>query len=248
MIVRGPGGSEPLLGRYGPAALPALRAGAAAEDPARAVVAALDPVWVDWPDAGDLLSANTPGDLREAKAGLLEWRPVRRVTLLFLPVLAVGAAVAGCGSSSDSSSSNASATKTTTQITEGAGLPAAAKAALHPQLSDFPATKGRTLQAVANTVKPGLQAGVAGENFAPGRTNRVPLGLLDAKTSPVYGPTAIYVASSANGKARGPTWPPATRWSPCRSTAARRPTGPTSRSSTPPTCRCPRPAGSPSWP
>ena len=115
-----------------------------------------------------------------------------------------GAAVGGCGSSSDSSSSTASETKTTTQITEGAGLPAAARAALHPRISDFPAVKGRSLQDLANTLKPGLQVGVAGENFAPGRTNRVPLGLLDAKTSPVYGPTAIYVASGPKGKARGP--------------------------------------------
>ena len=130
--------------------------------------------------------------------------PVRRVVLLFVPVLVAGALVAGCGSSKDSSGSNASRTETTQQITEGAGLPAGAAAALHPKVSDFPAVKGRTLQAVANEVKPGLQAGVAGENFAPGRTNRVPLGLLDAKTSPVYGPTAIYVASGPTGVARGP--------------------------------------------
>jgi molybdopterin-guanine dinucleotide biosynthesis protein A len=66
VVVRGPGGPEPLLGRYSPAAAPALRAGAEAGAPARVVVAGLDSLWVDWPAARDLRSANSPDDLSEA--------------------------------------------------------------------------------------------------------------------------------------------------------------------------------------
>ena len=63
VIARGPIGTEPLLGRYPVAVAAALRAGAQAGRPARDVVAELDPAWVDWPDADDLLSANAPEDL-----------------------------------------------------------------------------------------------------------------------------------------------------------------------------------------
>jgi molybdopterin-guanine dinucleotide biosynthesis protein A len=66
VVVRGPGGPEPLLGRYPPATAAALRAGAEAGAPARGVVSALDPVWVDWPEARDLRSANRPSDLSGA--------------------------------------------------------------------------------------------------------------------------------------------------------------------------------------
>jgi molybdopterin-guanine dinucleotide biosynthesis protein A len=65
-VARGPGGAEPLVGRYVPANAAALWEAALAGERAREAVAALDPVWIDWGDAGALRSANTPGDLSSA--------------------------------------------------------------------------------------------------------------------------------------------------------------------------------------
>lgn len=47
VVPRHPGGSEPLFALYRPAALPALRAGAAAGAPARRVVEELGPRWIE---------------------------------------------------------------------------------------------------------------------------------------------------------------------------------------------------------
>ena len=61
-----PAGPEPLLARYGPEQLPALRAALAAEAPLRATFAALQPSTVAI-DPADLRNLNTPDDLRDAE-------------------------------------------------------------------------------------------------------------------------------------------------------------------------------------
>ena len=58
---------QPLLGRFGPAALGALQAAVADDWPARVAVGALAPAVVKVPEA-ELFNVNTPGDLAAAEA------------------------------------------------------------------------------------------------------------------------------------------------------------------------------------
>jgi hypothetical protein len=101
---------------------------------------------------------------------------VRR--LLAIPCLL---ALAGCGSSA--SSENAAST-----------MPASVK---------FPRTGGRTLQQVADAVKPGIGVGLAAQTFVPG-TERVSFALLDREHRYLSAPAALYVADDPQKPARGP--------------------------------------------
>lgn len=74
--------------------------------------------------------------------------------------------------------------------------------------ADFPATGGRTLQEIADTVLAGPQVGLATSVFTPGE-NRLAFGLIDKGNALVYGPTALYVARTPQARARGPFPAPA---------------------------------------
>ena len=90
-----------------------------------------------------------------------------------------------------------------------ASLRAQLKGATQSQVSDFPATSGRSLQALADSIgTTGTEVGLAGSVFTPG-VNRLAFGVIDRKTGFVYGKTAVYVADSPNAKARGPFPAPA---------------------------------------
>ncbi len=78
----------------------------------------------------------------------------------------------------------------------------------HPQPIDFPAPGGRSLQALANTVKAGPQVGLAGSVLLPG-ANRVAFGLIGADQKFIYGRSALYVARSPSSPAQGPFLAPA---------------------------------------
>jgi hypothetical protein len=123
---------------------------------------------------------------------------VRRLVVLVTAVLVV----AGCGSEDKSSGSGD--VQTVEQLPVTAGLPPEAKDALRPSLTGFPAAKGKSLQQVANGVQPGLQVGLGAKTFVPGRTARVPFGLVDGQQTPVFGATALYVSRGPNQPARGP--------------------------------------------
>lgn len=75
--------------------------------------------------------------------------------------------------------------------------------AANPSLSDFPKPEGRTIQELANTLTPGMTGGPASTLYTPGR-NRLAFGVIDDEGSFVYGKTAVYVARTPDGPARGP--------------------------------------------
>jgi hypothetical protein len=120
--------------------------------------------------------------------------------------MAVGAALAlagaGCGSTEKS-------TNPVDQVPEAGGLRAGVSAAAHPAVGDFPATQGRSLQAVADAIGPGdVEAANASSVFTVG-TNRLAFGVIDDQGQFVYGKTAVYVAPSPGQPAQGPFLAPA---------------------------------------
>lgn len=124
--------------------------------------------------------------------------PLRHIVVGSLAALLI----AGCGGGSDDESREPLAASS-------AVLRAQLKGATQSQVSDFPATDGRSLQAVADAIgATGPQVGLAGSVFTPGE-NRLAFGVIDSKTGFVYGKTAVYVADSPSARAQGPFPAPA---------------------------------------
>jgi len=124
---------------------------------------------------------------------------------VLLRPLAIGVTVAllvaGCGSGSgDERSPRAAASQQ---------LRGELKGATESRAGDFPATRDRTLQQVADALDlTGPQVGLAGTVYTVG-DNRLAFGVIDQKTGFVYGKTAVYVADSPGARARGPFPAPA---------------------------------------
>jgi len=119
---------------------------------------------------------------------------------LALPSLALAAAVvAGCGSSDKPKAPPGVPQKTFEQQLAEASSSTRA---------DFPATQGRTLQAIADTASAGNQVGFATSELIPGK-QRLAFGVLDRKNAFVYGKTAVYIAPNPNAPAKGPYPAPA---------------------------------------
>lgn len=127
-----------------------------------------------------------------------------RVSQLIAAAL-LGALIAGCGGGK-SASTNAATTSESVSLSPA--LAARLRDAEHPQPSDFPAPGGRSLQALANTVKAGPQVGLAGSVLLPG-ANRVAFGLIGADQKFIYGRSALYVARTPGSPAQGPFLAPA---------------------------------------
>lgn len=110
--------------------------------------------------------------------------------------------LAGCGSSEKgggSTSPNAApAPASSPQLT----------AAEHPTEAEFPKPEGRTLRQLADTLRPGPQAGLATSVYTPGE-NRLAFGLIDDDSKFVYGRTAVYLSRTPTGRASGPYLAPA---------------------------------------
>jgi hypothetical protein len=88
-------------------------------------------------------------------------------------------------------------------------VPPDVAAASHPTPADFPATRGRTLRQLANSLYcGGPQVALATTDYTPGR-NRVAFGLIENDGTLIYGNTAVYVARNEHGKAVGPFLAPA---------------------------------------
>src|SRR4029079_4931599 len=117
---------------------------------------------------------------------------------------AAAAFVAGCGSGRSGVSKDP-----VTQISTGGGLQAKVRAALTPSADHFPATGGKTLQALANEIGGGSQMGLASSVFVAGRENRLAFGVIDRNAGFLYGPTAVYVARTPESPAKGPYPAPA---------------------------------------
>jgi hypothetical protein len=130
-------------------------------------------------------------------------RPSPRTTLLAIACAAAALTVAGCGSSGGdgggASSPNASPPPPPPDVA----------AAQHPTAQQFPATRGRTLRQLADSLySGGPQVALATSVYVPGR-NRVAFGLIEHDGTLVYGDTAVYVARDEHAKARGPYLAPA---------------------------------------
>ena len=93
-------------------------------------------------------------------------------------------------------------------VPEAGGLREQLRGAEAPAEADFPATDGRSLQQVADSMTGGPEAGLAGRQFTVGR-NRLAFGVIDPSGKFVYGRTAVYVAPTPDSKARGPYPAPA---------------------------------------
>jgi hypothetical protein len=129
-------------------------------------------------------------------------------------MIACALALAACGSSSSSSTSTTSdtASAATATSTTAAGPPPAVdelRAAERPVLSQFPATRGRTLQQLATLVHASAQFGAATGTFTPG-TRRLAFALNTSSGAFIYAPTVVYVATGPSSHdVRGPFAAPA---------------------------------------
>jgi hypothetical protein len=109
---------------------------------------------------------------------------------------------AGCGGTKSADPVN--------QVPQTGGLRDRVRAASAPTKADFPAAKGRSLQAVADAIGGGkLEAALASSVFTVGAPNRVAFGVIDDQGQFVYGKTAVYVAPTPSAPAQGPYVAPA---------------------------------------
>jgi len=113
-------------------------------------------------------------------------------------------AAGGCGGDGGGSSA---AEDPVAQVPSG--IQEKVREARNPQPSEFPATGGKTLQALADEIGGGPEMGLAGSIFVAGRENRVAFGVIDSNAGFLYGKTALYVARSPSAKAKGPYVAPA---------------------------------------
>ncbi len=128
---------------------------------------------------------------------------MRRGWLTALPIAL--ALAAGCGGDGGSEAAPADPVA---QVPSG--LQEKVRAARDPQPSEFPATDGKTLQALADEIGGGgTELGLAGSVFVAGREDRVAFGVIDQDAGFVYGKTAVYVARSPDLPAKGPYVAPA---------------------------------------
>jgi hypothetical protein len=81
--------------------------------------------------------------------------------------------------------------------------------AASPDPTEFPAVKGKTLQDLANQMKAGPSLAMASSVFTTPGATRMAFGMVAKDGSPVYGPTAIYVAPNPGAPAKGPFVAPA---------------------------------------
>ena len=123
----------------------------------------------------------------------------RQVTAL---AVAVGLAIAGCGGGDDAPEDPVAQVPT--------GLQENVREARDPRVSDFPATGGKTLQALANAIGGGgPEMGLASSVFVAGQPNRLAFGVIDSNAGFIYGKSAIYIARTPDSPAKGPYVAPA---------------------------------------
>jgi hypothetical protein len=116
--------------------------------------------------------------------------------------VAAAMAAAGCGGGKKSADP-------VDQVAQSGGLRDRVRAASAPTKAEFPAAKGRSLQAVADAIGGGkLEAALASSVFGVG-DNRLAFGVIDDQGQFVYGKTAVYVAPTPTAPAQGPYVAPA---------------------------------------
>jgi hypothetical protein len=118
------------------------------------------------------------------------------------PLVTVSLAiVAGCGGS-------AAPPDPVDQVPQSSGVRERVRSATQAKATEFPPAEGRTLQELADGVASGPMFAPAGSVYTRGE-NRFAFGVIDQQGRPVYGPTAVYVASSPGAQAEGPYVAPA---------------------------------------
>jgi hypothetical protein len=128
---------------------------------------------------------------------------LRRAALL-ATVGAIIVAAAGCGGGgSKAASSGDPVAQVPSSVRDKV------RAARRPQIADFPAAGGKTLQALADSIGGGPSMGLAGSVFVAGRENRVAFGMIDKNAGFLYGKTALYIARTPSAPAKGPYVAPA---------------------------------------
>jgi hypothetical protein len=126
-----------------------------------------------------------------------------RTTLLALACATAAIPSAGCGGSGTDGGGASSPNATPPPP------PPEVAAAEHPTAADFPATGGRTLRELADSLYGGgPQIALATSVYTPG-VNRLAFGVIEHDGTFVYGNTAVYVARSEHDRARGPFPAPA---------------------------------------
>jgi hypothetical protein len=126
--------------------------------------------------------------------------------LLAAAACALALIVAGCGGD-DGDGGGGTQEDPVAQVPSG--LQEQVRDAQDAQESDFPATEGKTLQELADSIGGGPEMGMAGSVFRAGEDNRVAFGVIDDKAGFVYGKTALYYAKSPDSPAKGPFVAPA---------------------------------------
>jgi hypothetical protein len=129
--------------------------------------------------------------------GLVMWR-----ACILALALAGALGIASCGGGKRSADP-------VEQVAQAGGLRDRVRVATDPKAADFPATRGRSLQTVADSIGGGkLEAALASSDFTTG-TNRLAFGVIDDQGQFVYGKTAVYVAPTPGSRAKGPFVAPA---------------------------------------
>jgi len=128
---------------------------------------------------------------------------------LSLALLAATLLVAGCGGGDGGSSTTGAAPAP--RGPDDARLRAELAKATSVTPGSFPATEGRTLQQVSNTItSTGPQLAFASSVLTTGKRERLAFGLIDQGKRFLYAPTALYLArSGGKAKALGPFVAPA---------------------------------------
>jgi hypothetical protein len=89
------------------------------------------------------------------------------------------------------------------------GIRANVEKASQPEAAEFPASKGKTIQELADRMAAGPSLALASSVFTSPGENRMAFGMIAEDGTPVYGPTAVYVAPDPGAPAEGPFVAPA---------------------------------------
>jgi hypothetical protein len=112
--------------------------------------------------------------------------------------------VAACGGSGDEAPKNPVG-----NVPSENGIREAVQSASSPAETDFPVSSGKTLQELADTMTAGPDLALASSVFTTGGDSRMAFGMIAKDGTPVYGPTAVYVAPTPGDPAEGPFLAPA---------------------------------------
>jgi hypothetical protein len=94
-------------------------------------------------------------------------------------------------------------------VSDENGVRKSVQEASTPEKTEFPPSKGKTLQELADGMAAGPQLALASSVFTTPGPSRMAFGMIAADGTPVYGPTAVYVAPTPGDPAEGPFVAPA---------------------------------------